>query len=1342
MTNQWKFTIISVNVNGVATDMWTKLRNLHKGKYDIILLQETKLKDADLNDNLRYRWKQISDGEAFVSHAASAQEGGVAILLSAYACSVLTDRDQLPVASDKHRQIIVSASMGGQKVFIQSIYAPARRAERPTFFENLTNPPGHGSHIIGGDFNCVLDATHDTIGDRTLASTGSAELITWISSINAIDAWRIRHEDKSEYTSPSGLSRIDMILLSGCFTNNFNAQHNPRTIGSDHMVPQVITQSCDITAAGGHWQLPTWLARNAHQRIKQTLESLASVTDAPNYFTLFEKAMTDITGQCKAVHKRALRWRKDKIERARLRWLRAHHSATASPTPERIADAEAARSVWIKEMESAAAQKRARAFDSHFAEAERCTAFFLRRPRKKNVSVIPGVRTQNGSVSNEPNRIQSEHKTYWSTLYSADSGGRDNPITDDNITNLVNTNLPSLPHQYITQLEQPITEEDIVKQINRLPNNKAAGSDGLRAELMKLAPKIWAKILLPIFETHLHQHNQLPPSFRESIIILLHKKGCSYQPKNYRPIALLNVIAKVLSGIHNDRLRRALPLVIPPEQTGFIPNRSITENIVLLQDSIYYSKRHHPSSVILSLDFEKAYDRVQWRVMHAIIKKLNFGPRWRKIIETMYRQRSARLSINGELSAPFNIERGVLQGDPLSPALFILQCSPLYSKLNELKASHGIPLPDNSVAPVATFYADDTNIIARSPACAVSLYNAAKWFCTNSGAKIHPEKCIAIATGPAPPQLSNGIKILNPTDDTTILGVAMGRSITRQQQTQKVLAKMLSRCNNFAHIGRTIEGRITVARAMILSTVWYVLGALPTNASETKKIQSVIYNYINGCEEQEWDGTTKRGNLGRHWFHRTKKEGGWNLAPVIRTLRARKLSMIRQFMADDAKGAVKPWHTFMRVMLEELLHNWGAQWRDFLFWNGLHRQGEFAIGNWDALSPWWREAWQEWLKLRCAPARNSLHLNQLKYWPVWNNRVIATNHGTPSVLHKSFTNSTTRAHMREFRRQGFLAFHDFMNTDGSIMSGHALYTAVTVRLSVNQSDHVIPLHACESLSRLIQALWANTRKNWQSQSAHNAQPPVMKWYPAASPSTSFSSTKNVTITKLIATSEPTMPQPKLIRLFNRPITLNWCREHAALKQLAPSRRDLLMRLVRNALPLGIKRVHWSTGFQTKCLLCHTNTTETANHMLWVCGYAKETWGGLQTPWRNEASGNVGWKETLLGHEVRLDANTNKVSEQMWAIIRGCVIRMIWMERNRRYFYPELPAKPASFRHNMAVADIKAHMEAWYRRCNDDTKPILRDALTLLASRSNTYNTIQIRTPVAPGSPSPNNDQVT
>ena len=562
----------------------------------------------------------------------------------------------------------------------------------------------------------------------------------------------------------------------------------------------------------------------------------------------------------------------------------------------------------------------------------------------------------------------------------------------------------------------------------------------------------------------------------------------------------------------------------------------------------------------------------------------------------------------------------------------------------------------------------------------------------------------------------------------------MGMHITRHQQTRRVAAQLLKRCNNFAHVGRTVEGRITVVRAMILTSIWYVMGVLPTSLNEAKKIETIVNNFINGADVNEWDEQTKRGNMSKVWFYRSKRLGGWGLTPVARSLKTRKLVMIKRFIEEQESGITKPWHVLATQMTQEYLQGWCNDWTGILLWNGDQKLGDFANGQGDALSPWWRDAWKEWLQLRCEPERNSIPRAQLLDWPLWNNRVLSKGHGINNVLYRSFTNSDTRAHMKTIRLQGFKTFKDFMLPNGSIMNGSALYTAVTVSLSVHQSDQVVPQHACDTLSRIIRALWANACKNWLKETSQQQQHQRVNWWPQAKSNTPFSKASNSKIADMIRAREPVQQQPKLIKLHNQPITICWRRERSTLKVLAPTRADLMRRLIRNALPLGFKRVHWPTEVQTKCMLCQSDAVETAEHLFWDCTFAKQSWGSLHHPWRNHNRSRPKWREAMIGYEVRLGQVDRAHTERLWAITRAFIIRVIWLERNRRYFYPELQHRTPTFRHHQGKDDIKAHIESWFRRGDATTRGILKDALAYISALHTDFNTIAFHMPTNPDNP--------
>ena len=513
-------------------------------------------------------------------------------------------------------------------------------------------------------------------------------------------------------------------------------------------------------------------------------------------------------------------------------------------------------------------------------------------------------------------------------MFNPNAADNEQQPTGESTRSILNRDLPKLAQRQREALDTPVTEIEMRETITKAPANKAAGPDGIRAELFHLHTDTWAKILTPIVNDAM-TGKPLPNLFRTAIVILLYKKGQPTEPANYRPIALLNVIAKLLSAIHNTRLRDFLPDIIPQTQTGFVPRRSITENILIIRDSLHWAKKHCPSALVLCLDFAKAYDRVNWEFMITTLRKLGFGPKWIALIQNIYSNRSAKLSINGKLTETFQISRGVLQGDLLSPSLFILQATPLYRMIEELRSSCAILLLGSTTTPAGVYYADDSNLLARSPHHASILYNAAHQFCIASGARLNIDKCIAVPAGPAPLTLPNGIRILQPGETTTILGVPFGPTITREQQTSKVFNKMLTRCAQWKLIGRTIKGRVTIARTIIASTAWYILSAIETSCAEAKRMQRIVEKFIHKNEDISDNSDKVKSNFSSKWLYRAKSKEGCGLTPIITTITCRKAGINRNLLTKHDNSL---WASVMWNMCSEAPQGWANETSDVRFW--------------------------------------------------------------------------------------------------------------------------------------------------------------------------------------------------------------------------------------------------------------------------------------------------------------------------------------------------------------------------------------------------------------------------
>ncbi|WP_419584616.1 RNA-directed DNA polymerase, partial [Thiolapillus sp.] len=150
------------------------------------------------------------------------------------------------------------------------------------------------------------------------------------------------------------------------------------------------------------------------------------------------------------------------------------------------------------------------------------------------------------------------------------------------------------------------------------------------------------------------------------------KQGQTIAKKNWRPISLLNVVYKIGSACIANRLKVVLPTLINEDQTGFMANRFIGDNIRLIHDLISYLHRTKLPGLLLCLDFEKAFDSVDWNFMFKVLRAFGFGPDICQWISTFYKGIKSTVAVNGQLSQWFLIQRGCRQGDPISPYLFIL----------------------------------------------------------------------------------------------------------------------------------------------------------------------------------------------------------------------------------------------------------------------------------------------------------------------------------------------------------------------------------------------------------------------------------------------------------------------------------------------------------------------------------------------------------------------------------------------------------------------------------------------------------------------------------------------
>ena len=175
---------------------------------------------------------------------------------------------------------------------------------------------------------------------------------------------------------------------------------------------------------------------------------------------------------------------------------------------------------------------------------------------------------------------------------------------------------------------------------------------------------------------------------------------------------MLNVDYKILAKCIAKRIEPFLPKLIHSDQTGFMKDRFIGQNVRLLNDLMEYTDVKKISGIFLFIDFEKAFDSIEWNFIKRSLELFNLGPFLTRWFSILYNNSEAAVMNAGYMTDYFTVSRGVRQGCPLSPFLFILSVELLALKIREEPNCKGIRLPNLREAKISQF-ADDTTLISE-----------------------------------------------------------------------------------------------------------------------------------------------------------------------------------------------------------------------------------------------------------------------------------------------------------------------------------------------------------------------------------------------------------------------------------------------------------------------------------------------------------------------------------------------------------------------------------------------------------------------------------------------------
>lgn len=353
---------------------------------------------------------------------------------------------------------------------------------------------------------------------------------------------------------------------------------------------------------------------------------------------------------------------------------------------------------------------------------QRCKQFWLREgdqntkffhkfaSGRRRQNQISRLKDSNGDWQEDKDGIQKIITDYFSELFQS-------TVADGRLTD--RESVKQVTSEQNQSLIMPVTDEEVKHAAFSMHPDKSPGLDGLNPGFFQ---EYWSVVGGDVvkFCQQFFQTGDLPSGVNQTVVCLVPKIKQPQQMMDLRPISLCNVLFRILSKVMANRLKRCLPTVIAEQQSAFVEGRMLTDNALIAFEVNHYIRRRTQGRygiAGLKLDVSKAYDRLEWSFLEAMMAKYGFDSVWVHRVMTCIKTVSYSFIHEGEVFGNVQPQRGIRQGDPISPYLYILCAEGLSSmiKRNEdVGLIHGCKIARGAPAVSHLLFADDCYLFFKA----------------------------------------------------------------------------------------------------------------------------------------------------------------------------------------------------------------------------------------------------------------------------------------------------------------------------------------------------------------------------------------------------------------------------------------------------------------------------------------------------------------------------------------------------------------------------------------------------------------------------------------------------
>ena len=695
--------VATYNVRGLRDSnkrrrIFNHVNDIHS---NIILMQET-----HSTGSIEKYWRAELGSQILFSHGKSDSRG----------CAIVLKNKEHKVheiiRDTEGRYIIIKIGFAGieNTYAIASVYAP--NDDNIDFMKRLFQDIDRieADHlVIGGDFNTIL-LDNDSKGGKGHFNVKMRDALNHYKEQYAIeDVWRNRNPEKFRFTwarmKPEPvMRRLDYIFISFQLQQYAsNCDINPSYL-SDHSIPVVDMQIESTLARGiGRWMYNT--DQLSHPEHREEINGIIDEILSQNELEVSLKwDMIKLLSRGASIRHGTRKTNATKMElqvlEKKLYELENQVSKSIQIFTEQSKHTQIA--LIRKDIEEIRSKKTQgamiRASTKWLEYGEKMSKMFFKLEKQNSVrKAIHKLETRSGMIETT-DEIMLELFDYYEKLF------KENKV-DEQSNFLEDIQFPQIMPEDSVMLDAPISLQEIEIAVNQLALDKTPGSDGYPINFIKhFFPKI--KHLLHAVLIEAVNKKELPESFREGTISLMEKPGKNpLKVSQWRPLTMLNSDYKVYAKVLANRLQMVLPYLISSDQLGFMKGRNISTNIIDMLSVIEYCEQNQVKAIITAVDYEKAFDTVNWDAMVKVMQKFGFSQNFIQMVMMCFRNFRVKISNNGHQTEFIDIERGNKQGCQLSALQFLLIIEVVSLKLKSSKDIQ--PVKINGISKLLSQFADD-----------------------------------------------------------------------------------------------------------------------------------------------------------------------------------------------------------------------------------------------------------------------------------------------------------------------------------------------------------------------------------------------------------------------------------------------------------------------------------------------------------------------------------------------------------------------------------------------------------------------------------------------------------